>query len=94
MNKRLPFAYQSLEHLRVVAVDGNVPSTVETKKVLRVTSQKGSALEFQHEDTNGRKVAIPNIEPLRRTVVDQVEKIYELPARHFSKEVYIAEVNP
>lgn len=90
-NKGLPFAYPVLENLRVGTVNGNVDSTIEDEKVVRVTSQDGSALEFLHKNAAGAKVAIADIEPLEPTDENQVEKIYELPAKHFKKQLYVAQ---
>lgn len=89
-NKGLPFAYDALENLRVVAVNGNVDSSIAEKPVLRVTSQDGSALKFLRENVSGVKIPIAGIAPRPSEDPDQVERIYELPARHFRKELYIA----
>lgn len=88
-NKGLPFTYDALENLRVVAVNGYVDASISGNNVLRVTSQDGSALQFLHEDS-GTKVAIANIVPLPPAGANQVEKVYELTAKHFKKEVYFA----
>lgn len=88
-NKGLPVAYPGLEHLRAVAFGGRVRSRIENEKVLRVTSQNGENLQFLHEDADGRKVPIPGITPLP-VESGRTEKVYELPAKHFKRELYFA----
>lgn len=88
-NKGLPFAYPGLEHVRAVAVEWRVASGIENEKVLRVTSQNGASLQFLHEGPNDSKVPIPGITPLP-SQPGRTEKVYELPAKHFERELYFA----